>query len=388
MSDATCNRLLLEQLSERISSSTGNVHLNEDKLQELLNMFASSEDKYVEYLCARQLSVSIHADQLQLVLKCERWHCFAQFCSFVLKVVEKNQKLEFIELVSLVSLCKFPVKYCQQHCQCLIYRTFELYVVKSSEITLSNLKSFLIPVVAQTKRCCQLHYLNLINCIFALESGSNHELIKFKSDLSTNDCITEQFLSSKMTTEGFACSKCSSPLKEMSMCDLVILRRKVLLVLAITRQKVDILAKKDDLLSLESIVKRNIKTSTLDKQWQWLMTLFVEEDALLLSAIMIVAQLLREVEHFDAIQELVESFLEAIHFDVNVLIDWLCSDHETANLLLHLLLFCLKLDQVTFSQNVQTTLSELNNKISSLSIKGLFPYNAKPLIKLLTNKIR
>jgi hypothetical protein len=156
------------------------------------------------------------------------------------------------------------------------------------------------------------------------------------------------------------------------------------LALAI-QQQVDYTTKQDNnLLSIESIVKSKLKSSRFDKQWQWLITLFVDEDALLLSSVLIVAQILSGIHDHQAIQELMAAFFEAIHHDVNVLIDWLCSDDETATLLLRLLMYCLKIDEVTYTDDVKRTLSELNNKISSLTSKGLFPYNVNPLIKLLT----
>jgi hypothetical protein len=117
----------------------------------------------------------------------------------------------------------------------------------------------------------------------------------------------------------------------------------------------------------------------------WIIELFIEEDEQLLIALYCILKLNdNEMSH-----NLMNEFIEAIDCDHSVLLDMLCNDDETATNLLKLLLIYLKLNDITINIaiNVRNVLLELCHKIERLTSKKLFPYNVKPLLKLL-NKLK
>ena len=112
--------------------------------------------------------------------------------------------------------------------------------------------------------------------------------------------------------------------------------------------------------------------------------LFIDDDVLLIDVTFYLLNIFVIVDQSKT-HMIFNALLEIVYYDVSILIDWLCSE-ETATPFLRLLLRYLKLSNINLEleQRAKSVLVELNSKIVSFTTKKLFPYDAKPLVKLLS----
>lgn len=125
----------------------------------------------------------------------------------------------------------------------------------------------------------------------------------------------------------------------------------------------------------------------------WIIEIFASEDAdlfdLLIDILVSTRDRLQET-HF-LIHRMFSSFIvRSLHQDASVLLEMLCTEKSTALKLLEFLIMYLKIfpshtetkDNI-FLKPIEKILGELSIKIAKLDSKNLFPYNVKPLLKLL-----
>lgn len=134
--------------------------------------------------------------------------------------------------------------------------------------------------------------------------------------------------------------------------------------------------------------------SKLDKQkvddhFQWLIEVFLSEDSELFEMLYLTVMFDQTSNNF-IIHQLFHKFIKSISYDPSVLLDMLCTDDETATIFLRFLLVYLKISfdshqdtQIVLLNQIKEVLTKLRNKINKLDQQRLFPYNPKPLLKLL-----
>lgn len=124
-------------------------------------------------------------------------------------------------------------------------------------------------------------------------------------------------------------------------------------------------------------------SETGDNATKQIIQVFGEEDVKLISVTKIMICILRDLSESTAAQEVFQEFANAIHLDHKVLVDWMMSEEETAVQLLSLLLTYLKLPNDGISESVRMMLVQLRDSWLRLRSKGLAPYEAEPLMRLM-----
>lgn len=386
------NKILTNDLTKSVELSTYITDL-------LLEIHCTHSDSYVKYICGKVIIKCVTEDKLDIncLLRFQCWHCFPHLSKLLSDLLHESSKekcdaihtnLNYI-LLKLSQLCEPNYIFCQKHCLCY---TIELFDGIYSEINDQNLNQIVLNLIKlfdnRQKRCFDNKFLNLLNSIVK-ECENNSITIKSISEWIFDQNFLSDGINICNTLYGFG-GKYSSDNNEHNdeyECDVIILRKLTLLYLNTLSSPLIMRSTSNDIINTRLQNISDLVRNKCNKMSgnDCFIELFIEEDVQLLNALYSIIKLNdNQLSHL-----LMSKFIEAIHSDNSVLLDMLCNDDETATNLLQLLLIYLKLTDITtnIAINVRNVLLELCDKIERLTSKKLFPYNVKPLIRLL-NKLR
>ena len=358
----------------------------------LIRIHCNHFDDYVRYVSGKVIVNYLIEGKLNFQTLCDSqyWHCLPQFCQFLNRVPNRipiGDCLGYDSIINVLLNKLSDDKYCDDHCICNICETMVQIICLTTEENVDQLLLRLIGLISKQKRCFIYKLIELMIYIIK-ESDENCSSIQTISIWVFQQNFFSEVINISDQFYGFG-GKYLSDHEVMDCdydCDVVLLRESVLLFLMISSSESFMKSNSDSVIKerfkyvTEFVRNKCPKFDTND----WIIKLFIEEDEQLLSAIYCLVRLGdNQLSHF-----IMNAFIESIDCDSSVLLDMLC-DEQTATLLLKLLLIFLKLNDISnnISISVKNVLLELRHKMQRLTEKQLFPYNVKPLMRLL-NKLK
>ena len=359
----------------------------------LLQIHCNHFDDYVKYVSAKVIIDYIFKRQLSLnfVFESKYWNSFSHLCQFLstlstkISIKECNGFESIIDELSnkLVNWSQSEDLLSEDQCLCHVFDTVLQVFPHINDENINTFLSNVTKLLTKEKKRCFVYKLIDIMINIMKQKEENPVLMKTISVW----VIQQNFLTERINFSNVLYSFGGKYLSDNDFgCDVILLRQSVHLFLITLSSEyvlksysdIDI---KDKLRAVEEFVRNKCKK--FDEN-DWIVKLFIEEDEQLLSAVFCLIRLGdNQLSHF-----IMSSLIESIDFDSSVLLDMLC-DEQTATLLLKIFLFYLKLSDILteISINVKNVFLELSEKMEKLTAKQLFPYNVKPLIKLL-NKLK
>ncbi len=384
----------------QILVNDSNIQLNDDLIDLLLRIYCNHFDIYVKHICGKLLINFLINNDLNhnSLFQFNEWHCFPQLSKLLNDLLNKISKEECVGYQSLVDNILDKLRQfcetnslCESHCLCYTLEVVNHIFSQTDDQNLNNIVlTFLKLFNDKQKRCFDQKFFNLL---ISIAKDNENKSISMHSMNSIFEWIFDQnlLIQSINISEQFYCfgGEYLSEISEQNEfeCDVVILRKFALLYLICLSSQSVIKSTNNHIICNRLLNISRFVTNKCNKMSEnnWIIELFIEEDEQLLIALYCILKLNdNQMSHY-----LMNQFIEAIDCDHSVLLDMLCNDDETATNLLKLLLIYLKLNDITvnIAINVRNVLLELCHKIERLTLKKLFPYNVKPLLKLL-NKLK
>ena len=384
--------LLLTRLNHLMTNN-----FSDDLIQVLLQLNCNHSNCYVRYSSAQVIIRCVTTGRLSLhdICNCKQWHCLGQMSLFLCRLLTKKpiDQCSGFEVIVKEVLSKICVlnqtteQLCEEHCLC---STCDILVDVISHSDDSDINQIIVNLLSLSrivqKRCYIRKLINLLvftvkqNDKISLSIKTICDFVFDKKSLFARTNLSDvlhafggQYLSDK-----------DVELDNDYKCDVVVLRQTSLLMLLTLSHQSGLVCNQQQRERLNLISQFVMKTCEQFDDSDWPIKLFIEEDEQLLTALHCLIGLSdTETSHL-----LMDAFIVSIGCDSSVLLDMLCSDEQTATILLKLLLIYLKLTDImtNVSVNVRNVLNELREKMQRLATKQLFPYNVKPLIRLL-NKL-
>lgn len=348
------------------------------EVRNVIHSNAKNSNPFWDYYLV-QIAKAHFGANLGILCDSSLYHCLEQSCYIFCELIESLElapsNLQTISDFVFDQLRCFTT--CSLHC-CNLVKLFSLITTESTIDKIIN--SILSSDFLFTKRCSYAKSLQFLIC--HLEKSSTTAA---KQKIYSWAWTKPETHINRISQDTHAFGGCVQ--KETSFkCDAILLRKLMLLFLKTLAFNESI--ESHELEERMLFIRRTVINQQIiegDNDWDWLITLFVDEDCELLTATLFYIKLLRGLSKADSIHSLMFAFLESIRFDATVLVDWLASDEDTALPLLQVLLNYLKLDDIKNSspEEVRMVLCQLHKKVNSLTRKGLFPYNTIPLQSLL-----
>jgi hypothetical protein len=372
------------------------IQLNDDLIHLLFKIYCNHFDVYVKHICGKLLINFLINNDLNYnsLFQFNEWHCFPQLSKLLNDLLNKIPKEECVGYQSLVDNILDKLRQfcetnslCEIHCLCYTLEVVNHIFSQTDDQNLNNIVLTFVKLFNhKQKRCFDQKFFDLLISIAKDNENKPNSMNSifewiFEENLIESINISDQFY----CFGGEYLSEMSE--KNEFECDVIILRKFTLLYLICLSSQSVIESTNNHIIynRLRNICRFVRSKCNKMSENNWIIELFIEEDEQLLTALYCILKLNNnQMSHY-----LMNEFIEAIDCDHSVLLDMLCNDDETATHLLKLLLIYLKLNDITINiaTNARNVLLELCHKIERLTLKKLFPYNVKPLLKLL-NKLK
>lgn len=368
-------------------------NFDDNSIQVLLRIHCIHSNNFVKYSATQVIIRCLTSGQLNLkdVFDCQHWHCFGQISLFLSRLLTKAPTdiyMSYQDISNEVShrlsyMSRTAEELCEEHCLCCVCDTLVAIVTHSDDSILNQILIDLFKLFERLKKRCFIRKLINLLVFIAKQNDSNTLSMRTISELAFSQKSSLQRIDFSNGLHAFGgryLSDKDTQMKSEYECDVVLLRQTTLLMLLCLAH----IGGQQSCQRLDSVSRFVRNTSPMFDVNDWPIKLFIEEDEQLLCALQCLICLSdSKTSHF-----LMDAFVLSIGCDSGVLLDMLCSDEQTATVLLKLLIIYLKLDDLVtdVAANVRNVLLELREKMKRLTTKQLFPYNVKPLIRLL-NKL-
>ena len=304
------------------------------------------------------------------------WHCSNELAAYLLQLLEFNRFFlpeisEWIESAEYVATCSS-----MSHCLCDTLKLCKTLVENECPMTSELLSKLTELISLDSAKCIVSTYLDL--------------LINISDRLEHVDAI-ESWVQNYLCAKLFNVQVLST-VSFVHISDTSIFRKYILtslLTLKTSAKRHGSEERMDDVRLRLATLERSVQESLGDEAADGcpFVKLFIEHDAMLLTSSICLQDIYVAIGLELESHKFLNSLLRAIQFDEDVLIDWLLSDQDTAVLTLELLVKYLKLagneNQPCLHDETRTVLSKLYQKLLKKIGRNLFPYNVKPLMKLL-----
>lgn len=296
-----------------------------------------------------------------------------------------------------------------EHCLCNTVKCLQKILTFIDEINLKTIDKCLVVVFEsyhsylQIARCFAYEYLKFHLFIIDLIDEKYSQTWNIFKNLIDNNILLKLYSNYFHTARDFGGNKLSLPNESLFSSiefqyDCPLIRVYVLLILKYQSkiynvQSYELIVRHLNLLMSKKITLETNSTSQTFPV-EWLIDVFISEDSELFELLYQILLLYgaKQPETDQLIHRLFLQFIQSINYDASVLLEMLCTEDTTATTVLQFLLVYLKISPFQQKQSIPSwmkpivlALTELMTKIQKLNDKNLFPYNPKPLLRLLNN---
>ncbi|XP_053214235.1 uncharacterized protein LOC128397525 [Panonychus citri] len=349
------------------------------QLNDWLDSYNIAKDGHLKHILKKCLP---RVDSLEptIIINSVETDCIYERCDLLLELLKSQESAK--ELIfewlteQIINDPSILIKIdCPNHCVCSL-NTLGIGLIGKGIKWPTHLSVKLLKSFNNQQRCALNTYLDLLT----VSIESNIDNYYYIEQLFT-ELIGKLKPADYINLDGTIDDKPEIIFNGISDC---LLLRKFLLnhLMVLTRLDLNIFlvdCVDQQLMAIEELASNSIHWS-----FHPLVDLYLENDSMLLKCLYTVVELQGFIIRNElAAHQFVESFVDSVNHDTGIIIDWLSSDSEIADLTLRFLLIYLKLPniQTKTSPLVKIFFTQLLTRIENLWRNKLFPYNPSALLK-------